>query len=286
MHQCGGAITEKADQAYQRAARLCEEAKQSGACALAFPLGCWLLELPPELRRLTSLQSLDLRGCVRINDLEPLAALTSLKFLNLFGCRQISDLKPLATLTSLQSLNLSGCRQISDFGPLAELISLQALNLSRCVQIASLKPFAALASLRFIDLSGCPQISGLEIAALPSLDEKSRAVHAMEGVEALYRAGHLILLVKLAEVRASSWDARLQLTPLQQFATGLWMPSGDFSVSGSLEGFSPDTSEWHIGGILFFNTHLIEEAKRLLGLPERQREVEKLIHRHWFGDRH
>ena len=43
-----------------------------------------LTRLPPELARLTSLQSLDL-----------------------YGCRQLSDLSPLATLTSLQTLNLS-----------------------------------------------------------------------------------------------------------------------------------------------------------------------------------
>jgi hypothetical protein len=348
------AVTEKAAEAYQEALRLCGQAKQSGAFDLSFPLGRWLLELPPELERLTLLQSLDLRACVRINGLGPVAALTSLKSLNLHGCRQISDLKPLtaltslqsldlswctqirleqlaaltslqfldlygckqisdlkllaaltslqslnlswckqisdleplAALTSLQSLNLRGCRQISDLGPLAALTSLQSLNLSECAQITSLKPLAALPSLRSIDLWECPYISGLAIAALPSLDERSRTVHAREGVEALYREGRLFLLVKLAEARASSWGVRLRLTTLAQF--GGWMhlkPAADFDVGAPWEMFFTSDSEWSMmyGGTLFFDTQLIEEAKRVLckDLPERYLEVEKLIQRYW-----
>jgi hypothetical protein len=247
---------------------------------------CTQIRLEP-LAALTSLLRLDLFGCRQISDLKPLAALTSLQSLNLSGCAQISDLTPLAALTSLQSLNLSGCAQISDLTPLAALIWLQSLNLSGCTQITSLKPIAALALLRFIDLSGCPQISGLAIAALPSLDEKSRMVHAREGVEALYGEGGLILLVKLADARASSWGVRLRLTPLEQFAPWFKMSPKDFDVSASWEVFSANDSEWSMyGGVLFFETRLIGEARRVLckDLPERHREVEKLIHRYWFGD--
>jgi hypothetical protein len=327
-------VKEKADEAYQEALRLCDEAKQSGGYALSFPLGRWLLELPPELERLTLLQSLDLGTCVRINGLGPVAALTSLKFLNLCGCRQISDLKPLTALTSLQSLDLSwcsqirleqlttltslqfldlyGCRQISDLKPLTALTSLQSLRLSWCKQISDLKPLAALTSLQSLDLRGCvrindleplaalpslrsidlwecPQISGLAIAALPSLDERSRRVHAREGVEALYWGEGLILLVKLAEARASSWGVKLRLTPLAQLRDprlfGDWMhpkPAADFNAWAALEGFLASDSEWQVGGVLFFDTQLIEEAKHVLckDLPGRYREVEELIERY------
>jgi internalin A len=90
-----------------------------------------LNRLPPELTRLTWLQSLDPRGCEQFSDLSPLAGLTFLQRLdisgcNLTGCEQLSgDLAPLAGLTSLQSLNLSGCTQISDISPLASCSELR-----------------------------------------------------------------------------------------------------------------------------------------------------------------
>src|SRR5258707_1323029 len=131
---------EKAEQAYAEAVRRCREAEASGASTLAFnfPLVRWLEKLPPELERLTALQTLKLSGCVQIRDLEPLAVLTALQTLNLTGCVQISDLGPLAVLTALQTLNLTGCRQIRDLEPLAVLTELQTLNLSLCVQISDL----------------------------------------------------------------------------------------------------------------------------------------------------
>jgi hypothetical protein len=87
-----------------------------------------LTRLPPELARLTSLQSLNLSGCRQLSgDLSPLAGLTSLQSLNLHWCEQLSgDLSPLAGLTSLQLRILAGCERLNgDLSPLASLASLQ-----------------------------------------------------------------------------------------------------------------------------------------------------------------
>src|SRR5271166_3376655 len=117
------------EEVYKEARRRIHEAEKTGALELDLSGLQMLNRLPPELKRLTSLQSLNLSGCEQLSDLSPLASLASLQELGLFGCDQLSDLSPLASLTSLQELGLSGWG-IHDFSPLAGLTSLQTLNLS------------------------------------------------------------------------------------------------------------------------------------------------------------
>jgi hypothetical protein len=101
------------EEAYEEALRRIREAERTGAVEL--DLRGWketereftglktLTRRPPELTRLTSLQSLSLGGCWELSgDLSPLAGLTSLQSLNLIRCIQFSgELSPLAGLTSL-----------------------------------------------------------------------------------------------------------------------------------------------------------------------------------------
>jgi Leucine-rich repeat (LRR) protein len=142
------------EEAYEEALRRIREAEETGAPEL--DLSGWsqttqentdletLNRLPPELERLTSLQSFDLSGCAQLSDLSPLAGLTSLQSLNLSWCTQLSgDLSPLAVLTSLQSHDLFFCPQLSDLSPLAGLTSLKRLSLSQC----GIRLFAPLESL-------------------------------------------------------------------------------------------------------------------------------------------
>jgi internalin A len=118
---------------YQEALRRIQEAERTGELDLTHLSN--LTRLPPELKRLTSLKTLNLSECHQLSgDLRPLAGLTSLQTLNLSECWQLSgDLSPLAGLTSLRSLDLTGCKQLSEFAHLEVLLPmLRQLQLFGC----------------------------------------------------------------------------------------------------------------------------------------------------------
>jgi internalin A len=133
------------EEAYEEALRRIREAEETGAIeldlsglkegktgALEYTGLETLTRLPPELERLTALQSLNLAGCRQLTDLSQLASLSSLQSLNIFGCDQLTDLSPLASLTSLQTLAVVVIEQLNDLSPLAGLTSLQSLYLFGC----------------------------------------------------------------------------------------------------------------------------------------------------------
>jgi Leucine-rich repeat (LRR) protein len=103
------------EEAYQEALRRIREAARTRALELDLSRGEHsgleiLTRLPPELERLTSLQSLDLSWCGKLpGDLSPLTGLASLQSLDLRECLLNDNLTPLASLTSLRSLNLRNC---------------------------------------------------------------------------------------------------------------------------------------------------------------------------------
>jgi internalin A len=147
------------ENAYKEALRRIREAEETGAVELDFR-GLSFNGLPPELERLTWLQSLDLGDCEKLRDLTPLAKLTSLQSLDLHRCGDLCcNLTPLAALTLLQSLDLFGCYQLrGDLTPLADLTSLQSLNLGWLDQLCgNLSPLASLTSLQSLDLCRCEQ---------------------------------------------------------------------------------------------------------------------------------
>ena len=143
------------EQAYEEALCRIREAERTGGRKLNLSglkerlelTGLEITRLPPELERLTSLQTLDISRCSQLSgDLSPLADLISLQSLDLSWCEQLSgDLSPLTSLTSLQSLDLEGCEQLSgDLSPLAGLTSLQSLDLSYCRDFRRFAPLESL----------------------------------------------------------------------------------------------------------------------------------------------
>jgi internalin A len=82
-------------------------------------------DLPPEIKELDSLQTLDLSES-QVRDLEPLMGLTSLMALNCFRT-QVSDLRPLRGLSRLQTLDCS-CTHVVDLETLRGLTSLIAFS--------------------------------------------------------------------------------------------------------------------------------------------------------------
>ncbi len=231
------------EEAYEEAQRRIREAEESGTIELDLSGLEMLNRLPPELERLTSLQSLNLSGCWQLSgDLAALTNLTSLQSLNLSWCGQLSgDLSPLAGLTSLQSLNLSWCEKLSgDLTPLARLtslqrtrtspdatksttilhwpnsLSLQWLDLGGCRQISNVSPLANLTLLQQLGLSGCDQVSDISpLAKLTVLQYLN-----LSGCEQLSDLAPLVNLTTLQRLNISCCHRLSNLSPLATL-TGL-----------------------------------------------------------------
>ena len=67
---------------------------------------------------LTGMLDINLLGCRRVSDLQPLKGLSRLTALNLRNCDGLGDasLRPISSLQSLASLDLSGCTHLTGAG--------------------------------------------------------------------------------------------------------------------------------------------------------------------------
>jgi internalin A len=188
------------------------EARKRIAAELAAPTGrldlsrLQISELPPELKGLKSLQTLDcsftqvsdlepLRGLsslqtldcsfTQVSDLEPLRGLPSLQTLDCEST-QVSDLEPLRDLPSLQTLDCGGTK-VSDLEPLWNLSSLQTLNCG-WTQVSDLEPLRGLSSLQTLNCSRT-KVSDLEplrdLSSLQTLDCSSTKVSNLEPLRGL-----------------------------------------------------------------------------------------------------
>lgn len=104
-----------------------------------------------DLKRITSIQNLDLRGNIFIQDLSPLSQVYSLKSLNLSNTR-ITDLTPVRNLTELTDLDLS-YTQVADISPLRYAWKLSNLSLAH-TKVTDVSVIEKMATLVQLDLSG------------------------------------------------------------------------------------------------------------------------------------
>jgi Leucine-rich repeat (LRR) protein len=150
---------------------------------------------PPRLDKIVSAlkvlscESLDLRLCTSLTNLDSLAGLNSLKTLDLGGCT-ITNLGALKGLTSLQSLDLSHCDALASVNGLQGLTSLQTIYLSHCDALASVNGLQGLTSLQTIYLSHCDalaRVDGLQgLTLLQSLDlSHCAALASVDGLQGL-----------------------------------------------------------------------------------------------------
>ncbi|GAB1639924.1 leucine-rich repeat domain-containing protein [Krasilnikovia sp. MM14-A1259] len=87
-----------------------------------------------DLRGLTQaprLRHLDLRGCVRLGQVDDLATVPTLERVNLRSCAALTSVAGLAGLPRLRVLTLQGCRALDDLTPLASLPALEELWIDR-----------------------------------------------------------------------------------------------------------------------------------------------------------
>jgi Leucine-rich repeat (LRR) protein len=100
----------------------------------------YLQELPDALGQLTTLRTLELRGCTGMKALpQGLTSLTGLRQLDLSRCRGLTALPAgLGTLTGLRQLDLSDCSELTALpAGLGTLTGLERLNLSDCYELTT-----------------------------------------------------------------------------------------------------------------------------------------------------
>lgn len=158
-------MTNEEREHYEDAQQLVAEAKVHGTTELDFSELSWLTTLPPELAKLTSLRSLDVRD-TQIANLTPLASPTALTALNVSGT-QITNITPLANLTALTSLDCWGTG-IADLTPVAKLTALTSLDVGM-TQITDLTPLAMLTALTSLVVSDTKITSFAPLSNLRSL---------------------------------------------------------------------------------------------------------------------
>ena len=139
------------DAAYREAQRRIAVAREQRTGSLDLSRLWALQALPPEIRDLTELESLDCDH-TEVSDLLPLSGLPGLQVLDC-GHTEVSDLSPLSGLPGLQSLACLST-PVSDLSPLSGLTGLQWLN-CRSTGVSDLSPLADLPGLRTLNLSAC-----------------------------------------------------------------------------------------------------------------------------------
>ena len=94
--------------------------------------GCMSLENVDGLKGCTNLTSLSLRGCESLENVDGLKGCTDLTTLNLSGCKSLQNVDGLKGCTNLTDLSLWGCSSLQDVDGLEGCTNLKILNLREC----------------------------------------------------------------------------------------------------------------------------------------------------------
>ena len=103
---------------------------------------------------LHSLRSLDLRYCA-VSQLGPLGQCSSLHTLNLSGCSRLENVDALGHLQHLRSLNLERCRMLSQVDRIGDCQNLRTLDLSCCNGLTQVDRLGDCQYLQQLDLKWC-----------------------------------------------------------------------------------------------------------------------------------
>ena len=147
-----------------------------------------LTEIPPEVLKLTSLQTLSLGSKSTFTDLTPLQKMPWLQTLDLSGASSVDladinelkalqtlvlarvpeiDLSEIAVFKALTSLDLSRSG-VTDLGPLASLTALRSLSI-KDTQVNNLRPLSGLRAMEDLTLDTTPVWDIAPLAALSGL---------------------------------------------------------------------------------------------------------------------
>ncbi|KAL3351327.1 hypothetical protein AABB24_019757 [Solanum stoloniferum] len=112
------------------------------------------LTIPPNFGDMPILETLDLEGCVNLEEVHPsLGHCRMLTYLSLYGCRKLKKLPKFVCMDSLETLNLSECTRLEEFPEICgDMRRLSILYLGS-PWIRSLPP--SLSGLRELHLDDC-----------------------------------------------------------------------------------------------------------------------------------
>lgn len=105
-----------------------------------------------------TLIQLELIGCCNLKKLEGLCGLPKLQSLNIGGCKKVEQLPSLETLVSLQELWAYECVKLKRIEGLSQLTKLRKLDASDCSELEELEGVEHLRSLEKLHTYRCPQL--------------------------------------------------------------------------------------------------------------------------------
>jgi Leucine-rich repeat (LRR) protein len=120
------------------------------------------------IKRITTIQDLDLNGNQYILSIDPISQLLGLKSLNLSGT-QVTDLAPVRNLTELKELNLSDT-EIKDLSPLKYSSNLERLNINKTA-VTDVSILAKLPGLKWLEMKETAVANFSSLASLTELEK-------------------------------------------------------------------------------------------------------------------
>lgn len=138
--------------------------------------GCYKVVNLEPLTMSTNLKKLNLTGCVKINDVSILTACTSLRELDLSGGGGSNELNFLSDLRNLEDLSLTYCMELTSLAALADCTKLQKLNISSSKHITDISPLTGCTALQELKITGCKQINESSIKAFEQAMPKCKII--------------------------------------------------------------------------------------------------------------
>jgi hypothetical protein len=125
---------------------------------------------------LTSLQHLDLEGCIPLNSVLDLTGLLKLQLLDLGECGMLTDVQGISTLVALRAFNLELCKQLSTALDLTNLTSLTDVSLNGCTALPAVTGISKLAALTYLNLQHCDTLRITDDAVGTTMTELHKLV--------------------------------------------------------------------------------------------------------------
>lgn len=106
----------------------------------------------------STLIQLSMISCPNLEKIDGLCGLAKLQTLNISGWRKVEELAGIETLVSLEQLRASGCEKLKRMHGLSQLTKLKLLDFHGCRELEELEGVELLRSLEMLDASDCPRL--------------------------------------------------------------------------------------------------------------------------------